>query len=305
MRVLITGGSGLLGWWLARSFMKAGYQVVSTFNNSEPSGLDGVEWKRLDITRPEQVSRVVLESKPDIIIHSAAYTDVDGCEVNRKRALEVNYHGTLWVSRAAASLGARLVYISTDYVFDGSKGEYKEDDEPDPVNYYGLSKLLGEAASLALKGSLVVRVSGLYGYSPTGKRNFAINAVEKLLSGGVVKAFHDQFLSPTYVPELSDLIAKAVEMQVEGLIHIAGDRLSRYQQALLIADALGVPRDRVRPVSMMELSLPAKRPRDSSLDTSRARSLGLAHKPQEEAVREFVHYYLSVKVDGPSRGGEK
>lgn len=303
MRVLITGGSGLLGWWLAWSFVKAGYQVISTFNTSEPSGPDGVEWKRLDITRPEQVSRVVSESKPDLIIHSAAYTDVDGCEINRKRALEVNYYGTLWVLRVAASLGSRLVYISTDYVFDGLKGEYKEDDEPNPVNYYGLSKLLGEAASLAVKDSLVVRVSGLYGYSPTGKRNFAINAIEKLLSGEIVKAFHDQFLSPTYVQELSNLIVKAIETRVEGLIHIAGDRLSRYQQALLIADALGAPRDRVRPVSMSELSLPAKRPRDSSLDTSRARSLGLAHKPQEEAVREFVHYYLSVKSRGVlSRG---
>ena len=295
MRVLITGGSGLLGWWLTRSFVKAGYHVVSTFNTSEPPGLEGVEWKRLDITRPEQVSRIVSESKPDIIIHSAAYTDVDGCEIDRKKALEVNYYGTLWVSRATASRGARLVYISTDYVFDGLKGEYREGDEPNPINYYGLSKLLGEAASLASKDSLVVRVSGLYGYSPTGKRNFAINAVEKLLSGGVVKAFHDQFLSPTYVPELSDLIVKAVDMQAKSLIHIAGDRLSRYQQALMIADVLGVPRDRVKPVSMRELNLPAKRPRDSSLNTSRARSLGLAHKPHEEAVREFVRHYLSVK----------
>ena len=298
MRVLVTGGTGLLGWWIAGRLASAGYDVVATYHSNKPTPISNVEWRRLDITSPESVSTTIADVKPDIVIHSAAYTDVDGCQENKRKAIATNYLGTTWVARSVAKRGARLIYISTDYVFDGSRGNYKEDDEPNPVNYYGLTKLLGEAAIRAKERSLVVRVSGLYGYSPTGKKNFAVKVVDTLVSGGTVKAFYDQFLSPTYAPALAGLLVRAIEKSLEGVIHIAGSRLSRYEQALLIASILGAPRDRVVPVSLGDLALPAPRPKDSSLDTSKAGSLGIVHPSHEESTKEFVSYYLSVRESG-------
>ena len=192
-----------------------------------------------------------------------------------------------------------LVYISTDYVFDGERGFYSEDDVPNPVNYYGLTKLLGEVAvsSSLPDNSLIVRVSGLYGYSPTGKRNFGITALEKMLKNEEVKAFTDQYLSPTYVPFLAEKLLRLVERgsEINGVVHVAGERVSRYEFALLLARILGRDQELVKPTSMEELRLPARRPRDSSLDTSRAQALGLGLPSHEECIRHFIDLYKSMR----------
>jgi dTDP-4-dehydrorhamnose reductase len=301
LRVLVTGGTGLLGWWVAKVFSEKGFDVIATFHGRSPAGLEGVSWVRLDLEDPRSVAEAVGEAKPDAVIHTAAYTDVDGCERDRARAYRVNYLATRVL--AEASRGVELfIYVSTDYVFDGEKGLYREDDIPNPVNYYGLSKLLGEvAAQSILPGkSCIVRVSGLYGYSPTGKRNFGINALVKLLRREEVKAFHDQYLSPTYVVPLAEKLADIVEKGLTGLVHVAGPRASRYGFALKLADALGVDKSLVRPISMGELRLAARRPRDSSLDTSKARSLGLDLPGLEESLRDFISTYKLMAENEPA-----
>ncbi len=289
----------MLGWWVARVFSSRGFNVTATFHASRPTGLENISWVRMNLEDPEKVGRMVRSITPDVIIHAAAYTDVDGCEVNRKRAYKVNYAGTRIIAELCRELDCFMVYISTDYVFDGEKGMYREQDVPYPVNYYGLTKLLGETAVESLLGSraCIVRVSGLYGYSPTGKRNFGINALERLLRGEEVKAFYDQYLSPTYVPFLAELLVKLVEKNVRGVIHLAGPRTSRYEFALTMARVLGRDPSLVRPVSMSELRLPAKRPRDSSLNTSRARELGLTLPSHENAIRHFVEVYRELSRD--------
>jgi dTDP-4-dehydrorhamnose reductase len=197
VRVLVTGGTGLLGYWVARVFMERGFKVYSTYHEKAPPDLE-VVWVRLDLEDPESIARVVEGVKPGIVVHTAAYTDVDGCEVNRERAYRVNYLAT--AALAKASKGAELfIYISTDYVFDGSRGMYGEGDVPAPLNYYGLSKLLGEVAVAAtLSNSAIVRVSGLYGYSPAGRRNFGVIAFEKLSRGEPVEAFRPSLISGSH-----------------------------------------------------------------------------------------------------------
>ena len=294
MKVLVTGGTGLLGWWLVKIATKRSYNVIATYNRTPPVNKDNVTWINLDISNFEQVSSIIERFKPSVILHSAAYTDVDGCETNREYALSVNYHGTANIVRSSMKSGSKLVYISTDYVFDGKKGMYRESDPPNPVNYYGLSKLLGEASIAPyIDNSAIIRVSGLYGYSPTGKRNFAVKALEKLLHGELVYAFEDQYLSPTYVPALAELVLDAVEKEVTGVIHIAGERMSRFEQARLIAEMLNVEKSLVKPVRLSELNLPAKRPVDSSLDTKRSEALGLVHPPARDSIKDFVKQYLS------------
>mgnify|MGYP001773050722 CR=1 FL=1 len=295
MRVLVTGGTGLLGYNLVKVLSPLGYDVYATHHGHEPPQVEGVKWFKLNLEEPGTVVDVLNTLKPNIIIHTAAYTDVDGCEVYKERAFTVNYIATRAIARQAAKHNIFLVYISTDYVFDGEKGLYKENDTPNPVNYYGLTKLLGEVAvtsTLDEKESLIVRISGLYGYSPTGKKNFGINALEKLLHGEEVVAFADQYVSPTYAYFLSERIAKAIEKRVHGVIHIAGQRMSRLEFAVLLARILRADEKLVKPATIKQFKFVARRPKDSSLDTSYAKSIDLDMPPQEECIKHLVDMYL-------------
>jgi dTDP-4-dehydrorhamnose reductase len=290
MRVLVTGGTGLLGYWVTRLFMERGFKVYATYHEKAPPDLE-VEWVRLDLEDLDSIARVVEDAKPSIVIHTAAYTDVDGCEVNREKAYRVNYLATATLAKASKDTEL-FIYISTDYVFDGSRGMYRESDVPAPLNYYGLSKLLGEVAvTTILRSSAVVRVSGLYGYSPTGKKNFGVVAFEKLSRGEPVEAFVDQRLSPTYVKFLAEKLIKVVDARITGVIHIAGERLSRYEFATMLAEILGAGKDLVKPKRLAETKLVAPRPRDSSLDTSKAKELGLALPNTRECLKDMVETY--------------
>ncbi len=293
MRVLVTGGTGLLGWWVVKAFVSKGFDVYATYHLQSPKGLEDANWVRLDLDDPLGAGNAVRKLRPDVVVHSAAYTDVDGCEVRRNYSYRVNYLATRALAKASLEVGSFFIYISTDYVFDGERGMYREGDTPYPPNFYGLTKLLGEAGVLSLleDSSAIVRVSGLYGYSPTGKRNFGIRALESLAEGREVRAFVDQYLSPTYVPALAERILKVYEKQVTGIVHIAGERLSRYEFALTIAEVLGVDRALVKPVKMSSVKLLARRPKDSSLDVSKAVREGLALPPTRDCVREFVSLY--------------
>lgn len=297
MKVLVTGGTGLLGWWIVKKLLERGHEVYATYNTKEPLGLGDAVWIKLDLEDFDRIAQVMEDIRPGVVIHSAAYTDVDGCELYRDKAYRVNYLATKAIARACNAIDAYMIYISTDYVFDGEKGIYKEDDIPNPVNFYGLTKLLGEIAvqSALPERDSVVRVSGLYGYSPAGKRNFGINTLEKLLREEEVKAFRDQYLSPTYAVPLANNIVKMAEREVIGVFHIAGERMSRYEFALLLAEVMNVDRNLVKPISMNEVKLAAKRPRDSSLDTSRARSLKLEIPSQATCVKSFVELYRDLR----------
>ncbi|HEU98174.1 MAG TPA: dTDP-4-dehydrorhamnose reductase [Fervidicoccus fontis] len=300
MRVLITGATGLLGYHLLNATERKGFDVFATYHERKIEGFENVRWIRVDFEDVEKIEDTVKSARPDVIIHSAAFTDVDGCEKERAKAYRINYHATRALASISSELKARMIYISTDYVFDGEMGFYREEDIPNPLNFYGLTKLLGEVSveSLLRERGLIVRVSGLYGYSPTGKKNFGLQALEKMMRKEEVKAFVDQHLSPTYVPFLAERLLRALEMDVNGIIHIAGERMSRYEFALALAEELGIEKNLVVPVSMKNLDLPAKRPRDSSLDSSRAREFGLSMPPQREGMRHFIEYYREKVIRG-------
>ncbi|MEM1604666.1 MAG: dTDP-4-dehydrorhamnose reductase [Fervidicoccaceae archaeon] len=291
MKVLVTGATGLLGYWLIDVLALSGYDVYATYHEKVPLSKN-VSWVKLNLEDMQSIAKTISEIKPDIVIHSAAYTDVDGCEINKEKAYMINYIGTEAVARASRDVNY-FIYISTDYVFGGEKGLYKEEDAPAPVNYYGLTKLLGEVAvkNILPDRSVVVRVSGLYGYSPTGKKNFGVIALEKLLKREPIEAFVDQWLSPTYVRFLAMAITKLIEKKPVGIIHVAGERLSRYDFALKLADILGVERELVRPITMDSVKLIALRPRDSSLDTSKAMELGLSMPPLTDCLKDMIYIY--------------
>lgn len=294
MKVLVTGGTGLLGYNVVEAMYGKGFKVYATHWSRKPHGIGGVEWIQLNLEEVDSVASVVNSVKPDIVVHTAAYTDVDGCEVNREKAYKTNFLATKALAKALSKVRGFLIYISTDYVFDGEKGMYKEGDIPNPVNFYGFTKLLGEVAVQTILEEdkyLVIRVSGLYGYSPTGKKNFGVQALEKLLRHETVNAFYDQYLSPTYTYFLAEKIIKALERGVSGVIHLAGERMSRYEFALALAEAVGTDKSIVRAVSIKDARLAAKRPKDSSLDVSKAAELGLSLPSQRECIKHFVERY--------------
>ncbi|WFO75968.1 dTDP-4-dehydrorhamnose reductase [Desulfurococcaceae archaeon MEX13E-LK6-19] len=275
MKVLVTGASGLLGKKLVTELLANGHQVIAIYNrNPVPIEDPSLEKYRIDISDTVLLEDLILKKRPGVIVHAAAYTDVDGCERDKKKAWLVNVEATRSIVRAARVVRAHLIYISTDYVFDGERGYYKETDIPNPVNYYGLTKLIAEE----LVGSsdllyTIVRPSAIYGIGGS-KKSFAEYVAEKLSKGEKVYALVDQYVSPTLNTLLAKAVAEIVDMRPMGIFHVAGERMSRYEFAIKIAEKLNLPVDLVEKASINDMKhWLARRPRDSSLDTSKARRL--------------------------------
>ena len=296
MKVMVTGGSGLLGSVLVRTLTSKGHDVVATYNAHEPRDKMGAKWVRLDVSRGYLLEDLVWKERPHAIVHCAAYTDVDGCEVDKAKAWAVNVEATRSVVRAARAVNAYLVYVSTDYVFDGERGMYTERDTPNPVNYYGLTKLIGE--EIARSSDVlytIVRPSAIYGLGGS-KKSFAEFVAKKLIRGEEVRALTDQYVSPTYNVFLAESISKILDAKVLGTLHVAGERMSRYEFALRIAEALGVSKSLVKEAKMSEMEgWIARRPRDSSLDSSKARELLGVFHDSSKAIELFAAEFLSKK----------
>jgi len=285
MKLFITGAGGLLGSRVAEIAVEKGYTVYSAYLTHLPSVGHPI---RVDVTDKERVSKVIGSTKPDVIIHCAALTNVDLCEMERELALRVNVEGAKNIAEAAKENNAHLVYISTDYVFDGEKGLYSEKDDPNPINFYGYSKLLGEKAVMETsKEFLIVRASVIFGAKPAaGKTNFALWVLENLKANREIKVLIDQYVSPTLNTNLAEMILDACERRLTGLYHMAGrSRVSRYEFAVKLARVFDLDEDLIRKACMHEMRWKARRPRDSSLDVSRAmRSLRVKPLSLSEAL---------------------
>jgi dTDP-4-dehydrorhamnose reductase len=280
MKLLITGGSGLMGSKVAEIGIERGHRVFSGYAHNRPEY--GVAIK-LNLMDGSSLIDAVRDSQPEVIIHTAALTDVDFCETNKKLAYRMNVQATKILAESAKKVGAFTVYTSTDYVFDGSRGMYKEEDATDPVNYYGYSKLCGESYCDA-----VARTCVIYGSKPAnGKTNFALWVLEKLKRFETIKVVTDQCITPTLNTNLAEMILELAERKLEGIYHLTGaTRISRYDFAVKLARSFELNEDFITKSKMHEMRWAAKRPADSSLDTSRA-SRCLDAKPWniEEALR--------------------
>ncbi len=267
-RVLVTGASGLLGSRLVKAF-SGGYEVIPT-HNTHPIHPGSV---RMDIVDGDEVLKVLEGARPEWVVHSAAETNVDKCETSKGLAWSVNAEGTRNIASACGKIGAKLVYVSTDYVFDGEKGHYGEEDEANPVNYYGITKLEGERFVRELcEGFVIARTSVLYGWHPN-KLNFATWVIDSLKSGKRISVVEDHYNSPTLADNLAETILEIVRAHATGMYHTAGsERMSRYDFAMKTAEVFGLDGSLVTPVKMEDLKVwVAKRPRDSSLSVDKAR----------------------------------
>jgi dTDP-4-dehydrorhamnose reductase len=246
----------------------------------------------LDITVDSDVDALFAHVRPTVVMHLAAYTDVDGSERNPGRAQDVNEHGTRKVAEAARRVGAYLLSLSTDYVFDGSaSGNYSEDATPRPISAYGRSKLAGEQAVLAAdKEFAIARTAWLYGGS--GK-HFVRTILNVLRKQGNVSVVADEHGSPTFAGDLAPALLDLSCQRGSGVFHLVNEgHASRYEFARAIAESAGIPVSWVEPTSSAEFRtrypLPASRPANSALQNRRAAKLGISLRPWRDAVAEYV-----------------
>jgi len=265
-KLLVTGASGLLGSKLVELARK-NYTVVP-LHNIKPLHSNSL---KLNITEGTNVFNLFNKLKPNIVIHTASETNVDKCEVEKEHAWKVNVEGTRNIALACSKIKAKLIYISTDYVFDGKKGNYKEKDEPNPINYYGITKLEGESQVIRhCQNYVILRTSVLYGWHPW-KQTFATWVINQLKHEKEIAAVQDHYNSPTLTDNLAEITIETVEKNLQGLFHASGsERISRYEFAQEIAKTFRLNSRLIKPIKMNQLmAWTAKRPKDSSLNTSK------------------------------------
>lgn len=287
MKFLVTGSAGLVGRQVIKDLLQSYPQVYSCYHDSKPE--DGIA-TALDLANRDEIIKVLDSIKPDVIIHLAGMTNVDQCETEKELALELNARSTAILSEQASKHDIFLVYVSTDYVFDGNKGRYKESDEPIPVDYYGRTKLEGEKAVRdKARRWCIARTSTPFGIHET-RKSFPLYVAENLAAKKEISAITNQFTSPTYTPNLSKMLIEISTREISGIIHVSGaTRISRYDVAKMVANKLGLDDTLLKQVKLEEMKWTAKRPLDSSLDVSKARSL-LKEKPIsiEEGLGLFI-----------------
>jgi dTDP-4-dehydrorhamnose reductase len=272
VKILITGASSLPGYRATLEALRREYEVVGLhYAHPIPIENEGLRKISLDLSQLNDLRGLIFKEKPDAVIHMAAIGDVDLCEKDKGLVWKTTVKPSIEIASITSRMDSFAIYLSTDYVFDGERGNYREDDVPNPVNYYGLTKLMGEIAFVSSCPSCaIVRASSIYGFGP-GRTNFAKYLVEKLSRGEAVKALVDQYTSPTQATLLGKAVIEIAEERMEGIFHIVGERMNRYEFAIKIADALCLDKSLIQMAEMKEMNWLAKRPRDSSLNCDETR----------------------------------
>lgn len=268
MKILITGGSGLLGSATAALF-KDYYRTFITYTDNKVF-IEGCEAYRLDITNKEEVFKVIGAIQPDFIMHTAALVGVGICENNKELAYDINVNGTRHIAEAADKFNSRIAHISTDYVFDGKKGMYKETDKPNPLNYYAKTKL--EAEKLINKNHAIIRTS-IYGWNVIKERkNFATFILEGLENSKKINIFEDQYNTLILANNLAEALKEIVDKNKKGIYNIGGsERQSKYEFALKLADVFELNKSLINPITIDDAEDKAQRPPDISLDSTKAK----------------------------------
>ncbi len=273
-RILIVGCHGLLGQKLVETFSRqSGYtlKLASIEDRSffQEASLDYIQ---LDITSRNAVKDVVEQFHPDVILNAAAYTDVDGCEKERELAWRVNVGGVENLLAAARGSQTKIVHISSDYIFDGTSGPYSEEDIPNPLSYYGKTKLASENA---LRGGdvpyAILRTMILYGIARNVRSNFVLWVASNIRDEKRIKVVDDQIGNPTLADDLAYAILKVVELNKSGVYHVSGPELiSRYDFAVKIAQVFGGDEKLIAPMKTSDFNQPAPRPLHSGFVTLKA-----------------------------------
>jgi len=268
-RFMVTGASGLLGLNFALAVDGRQHQVTGV-DNRNPLGWINFKTRQADLTTPGIIEKLVDEIKPEVILHCAAMANVDDCEKRPQDAQQVNADLPGEIASVAKKHTIKMIHISTDAVFDGQKGNYSEDEEPNPLSVYAHTKREGELAVLSANPQALVARVNFYGWSISGTRSLAEFFVNNLADGKEVKGFTDILFCPMMVLDLAATLVEAVEKDLSGLFHMVGpESMSKYQFGVAIARQFGFDESLVHPASVAEGGLTAARSPNLTLSTGK------------------------------------
>jgi dTDP-4-dehydrorhamnose reductase len=272
MRILVTGASGQLGGYLLRELKRRGLPAHA-WSGSRTGELFDCPLQPVDLADANRVGDAFTAAKPDVIIHAAALAKIADCHRDPDRAQRINCDATAHLSDLCRKAGARLVYVSTDLVFDGQRGGYREDDEAAPLSVYGRSKLRAEEAVLDAANGVVARVSLLYGPSVNGRASFFDEQMAAILEWRPIKLFVDEWRTPLDLPTAAAALVALALSDHTGLFHVGGpQRLARWEMGQEVAAFLGRDGASIVAAKQADAPAPEPRPRDVSLDSSKWRA---------------------------------
>ena len=249
-------------------------QNAHALRATHPVGVVGAREIAADIADVDAISGVIAKSGAEVIVHAAGLTNVDECERNPREARRLHAEGTRNVAVAAEQTGAKLVYMSTDHLWDGTRAMVTEDTPPYPINVYARTKLEGETIALQAKTRTLSVRTNFFGAGRPWRKSFSDWIIDRLRDGAALNMFADAYFTPIALNHLIRFLVELVEMDACGPINVAGgERLSKFDFAVMLANAAGFSENNIRRASISGFGLAAPRPRDMSLDTSRVASL--------------------------------
>ncbi len=279
-RIIITGANGMLGQRLFEFYSRLNDIELLASSVEDDFVFKNQNYIQADISNRNELKKIIYDFCPDFIINVAAYTNVDKSETDRETAWKINVKGVEYISEAARVLDSHIVHISSDYIFDGKNGPYTENDTPNPIGYYGRTKLASENV-LKISGTknTIIRTNVLYGTAKYSRPDFVKWVVESVRAKKEIRIVDDQFNNPTFIDDLVQAINKIVELRKEGIYNIGGSEvLSRYDFTMMIADFFNLDKSLIKKIKTEELNQPARRPLKSGLITIKAQS-ELGYKP--------------------------
>ena len=273
-----------------------GKDLIQALNSSLMS-VQGLSKSDLDITDADSVEKKLLKIKPNFVILSAALTWVDYCEDHEDLAITINGNGTRNVALACKNIKAKLIYISTDYVFDGTKvGSYDENDDPSPINVYGRSKLLGEQNVIeSLQNFLIIRTSWLFGL---GGKNFVESIMTKGKAGESLRVVSDQIGAPTYTSDLAAAIVRLIEKGSKGIINISNTGFCSWKDfAVAIYKEIGAEEGKISSILTEDYGAKAPRPKNSKLSSDFFEQIaGYRLRSWEDALKDYVSQRKNTSI---------
>lgn len=273
-RILIIGSNGMLGQRLTEFYNRNPNVELLTASAEEETFFQDINYEKLNLTDKKQVKKIINNFYPDVIINAAAFTNVDKSELEKELAWAINVSGVEYLAKYGSSIDARLIHISSDYIFDGNSGPYDENQKPNPIGYYGRSKLAGENALICGNCKYtILRTNVLYGPAKFGRPDFVKWVVNSLRNGDKIRIVTDQINNPTYIDDLVQSISKVIEHGKTGIYNVGGPEfLSRYEFTNKIADYFNLDTSLISPITTEELNQTANRPLKSGLVTLKAES---------------------------------
>jgi len=278
-RILVTGANGMLGQRTINFYNAIeNVQLMGTSVEEEPVFND-VDYISCDLSDRDEIKKIISDFCPDFIVNAAAFTNVDLSESEKELAWKINVKGVEYLAEGARIIDAHLIHISSDYIFDGKNGPYSETDKPNPIGYYGRTKLASENA-LKISGCIntVLRTNVLYGIADS-RPDFVRWVVNSVRAGKQINIVTDQVNNPTFIDDLVQAINRIIEFRKQGVFNIGGrEFLARFEFTEKIADFFKLDKNLIRPILTEELNQPAKRPLKSGLLTLKAET-ELGYKP--------------------------